>query len=131
MKAPIFIGLWPCLFTTKLSYAQLFKWGHSNLRERQFKCDFCDSSFAERKTLREHKSTHIPIQERPVFFYCPHCDASYAHKRSLNRHLIKCNNWYCVRKIESFNSSQLNWNWYLLKNANKWKKNKLISRTSE
>ena len=23
-----FIDLWPCLFTTKLSYAQLFKWGH-------------------------------------------------------------------------------------------------------
>ena len=26
----IFIDLWPCLFTTKLSYTQLFKWGHSN-----------------------------------------------------------------------------------------------------
>ena len=25
----IFIELWPCLFTTKLSYVQLFKWGHS------------------------------------------------------------------------------------------------------
>ena len=25
-----FIDLWPCLFTTKLSYAQLFKWGYSN-----------------------------------------------------------------------------------------------------
>ena len=25
----IFIDLWPCLFTTKLSYAHLFKWGHS------------------------------------------------------------------------------------------------------
>ena len=25
----VFIDLWPCLFTTKLSYAQLFKWGHS------------------------------------------------------------------------------------------------------
>ena len=27
----VFIDLWPCLFTTKLSYAQLFKWGHSTL----------------------------------------------------------------------------------------------------
>ena len=27
----LFIDLWPCLFTTKLSYAQLFKWGHSTL----------------------------------------------------------------------------------------------------
>ena len=27
----VFIDLWPCLFTTKLSYTQLFKWGHSNL----------------------------------------------------------------------------------------------------
>ena len=27
----VFIDLWPCLFTTKLSYAQLFKWGHSNI----------------------------------------------------------------------------------------------------
>ena len=26
----VFIDLWPCLFTTKLSYAQLFKRGHSN-----------------------------------------------------------------------------------------------------
>ena len=26
---PIY-GLWTCLLTTKLSYAQLFKWGHSN-----------------------------------------------------------------------------------------------------
>ena len=26
----VFIGLWPCIFTTKLSYNQLFKWGHSN-----------------------------------------------------------------------------------------------------
>ena len=25
----VFIDLWPCLFTTKLSYAHLFKWGHS------------------------------------------------------------------------------------------------------
>ena len=25
----ISIDLWPCLLTTKLSYAQLFKWGHS------------------------------------------------------------------------------------------------------
>ena len=25
----VFIELWPCLFTTKLSYTQLFKWGHS------------------------------------------------------------------------------------------------------
>ena len=25
----IFIDLWSCLLTTKLSYAQLFKWGHS------------------------------------------------------------------------------------------------------
>ena len=25
----VFIDLWSCLFTTKLSYAQLFKWGHS------------------------------------------------------------------------------------------------------
>ena len=25
----VFIDFWPCLFTTKLSYAQLFKWGHS------------------------------------------------------------------------------------------------------
>ena len=27
----VFIDLWPCLFTTKLSYTQLFKWGDSNL----------------------------------------------------------------------------------------------------
>ena len=26
----VFIDLWPCLLTTKLSYAQLFKWGHSS-----------------------------------------------------------------------------------------------------
>ena len=26
----VFIDLWSCLFITKLSYAQLFKWGHSN-----------------------------------------------------------------------------------------------------
>ena len=26
----VFMDLWSCLFTTKLSYAQLFKWGHSN-----------------------------------------------------------------------------------------------------
>ena len=26
----VFIDLWPYLFTTELSYAQLFKWGHSN-----------------------------------------------------------------------------------------------------
>ena len=25
----VFIDLWPCLITTKLSFAQLFKWGHS------------------------------------------------------------------------------------------------------
>ena len=25
----VFIELWPCLLTTKLNYAQLFKWGHS------------------------------------------------------------------------------------------------------
>ena len=25
----VFVELWPCLFTTKLSYTQLFKWGHS------------------------------------------------------------------------------------------------------
>ena len=25
----VFIDIWPCLFTSKLSYAQLFKWGHS------------------------------------------------------------------------------------------------------
>ena len=30
----IFIDLWPCLFTTKLSYAQLYKWGHSNPAKR-------------------------------------------------------------------------------------------------
>ena len=29
----VFIDLWPCLLTTKLSYAQLFKWGHSNVLE--------------------------------------------------------------------------------------------------
>ena len=27
----VFIDIWPCLFTTKLSYAQLFKRGHSKL----------------------------------------------------------------------------------------------------
>ena len=26
----VFIDLWPCLFTTKLCYAQLLKWGHSS-----------------------------------------------------------------------------------------------------
>jgi hypothetical protein len=26
----VFIDFWPCLFASKLSYAQLFKWGHSN-----------------------------------------------------------------------------------------------------
>ena len=26
----VFIDLQPCSLTTKLSYAQLFKWGHSN-----------------------------------------------------------------------------------------------------
>ena len=26
----VFIDHWPCLFTTKLSYVQLFNWGHSN-----------------------------------------------------------------------------------------------------
>ena len=30
----VFIDLWPCLFTTKLSYTQLFKWGHSRLHTR-------------------------------------------------------------------------------------------------
>ena len=27
----IFIDIWPCLFTTKLSYAQLCKWGNSKM----------------------------------------------------------------------------------------------------
>ena len=36
----IFIDLWPCLFTTKFSYAQLFKWGHSKhgVSSRQSRC---------------------------------------------------------------------------------------------
>ena len=25
----VFVDLWPCSFTTKLSSAQFFKWGHS------------------------------------------------------------------------------------------------------
>ena len=29
----VFIDLWPCLFTTKVSYAQLFKWGHSKPKQ--------------------------------------------------------------------------------------------------
>ena len=33
----IFIDLWSCLFTTKLSYAQLFKWGHSSARAVSWK----------------------------------------------------------------------------------------------
>ena len=31
MSMAIFIDLWPCLFTTKLSYTQLFLWGHSTI----------------------------------------------------------------------------------------------------
>ena len=31
----VFIDLWPCLLTTKLRYAQLFKWGHSSYLVRR------------------------------------------------------------------------------------------------
>ena len=41
----VFIDLWPCLFTTKLSYTQLFKWGHSRScrklhQGRDFQCHY-------------------------------------------------------------------------------------------
>ena len=32
----VFIDLWLCLLTTKLSYSQLFKWGHSNVIRGNF-----------------------------------------------------------------------------------------------
>ena len=52
---------------------------------KPFKCD-CGSSFAAKKTLRDHKATHKPIQDR-LDFTCAKCDLTYVRKSSLNRHL--------------------------------------------
>ena len=37
----VFKDLWPCLLTTKFSYAQLFKWGHSNVLCMHIKQSLC------------------------------------------------------------------------------------------
>ena len=56
----VFIDLWPCLFTTKLSYTQVFKWGHSNTHVYNVK--FLPGQ-ASKLQVRED----TPLQELPPF----------------------------------------------------------------
>ena len=64
----VFIDIWPCLFTTKLSYAQLFKWGHSR-QSHSTRKSILDCFYRYPKFLL-HKQSHQTMTEaghnRPI-----------------------------------------------------------------
>lgn len=54
-----------------------------HMNYKPFKCDQCDLTFSERKTMREHMRVHTG--ERP--FLCAHCPKSFKRVSELNHHI--------------------------------------------
>jgi len=54
----------------------------AHLDKRQFKCQFCNSGFNRKSTLKIHNLTHI--QNKP--FKCLYCSKTFSQKSNLKKH---------------------------------------------
>ena len=55
-------------------------------REKQFKCDFCDKTFTQRRNQRAHIRT---VHEKLKPFQCTHCGLTANRKFNLLSHIKK------------------------------------------
>ena len=101
----VFIDLWPYLLTTKLCYAQLFKWGHSNM-------PICNPIFVTFSMILFYMGvvifsyvTYLQFQIKcqgsmTTYFYCI-LDTYY---KLIGRSVLDCliNNWYTIYSTRKY-----------------------------
>merc|ERR1712083_226967 len=80
---------------------------NSTSNEKQFKCDFCDKTFTQRRNQRAHIRT---VHEKLKPFQCTHCGLTANRKFNLLSHIKKMhgsieNNSVIDRRLSGANTS--------------------------